>query len=272
MRVDHDSTSKLPIVLSIAGHDPTGGAGVQADIEALVSVGCHPVTAVTCLTVQDTRNVMQLMPVAEEFVQAQIRAVLEDMPVAAIKIGLIGSAEMAEAIHSVLTDYPKLPVVLDPILRAGGGAALAGDGVVEAIRDGLLACTTVITPNSLEARRLAPAADNLDACAMALLEMGADYTLITGAHEPERQVVNRLYGGNRVLETYVWERLPADYHGSGCTLAAAIAGLLAQGSEPTSAIEQAQRYTWRSLDHGYRLGMGQQLPNRLFWTTRTMVI
>jgi hydroxymethylpyrimidine/phosphomethylpyrimidine kinase len=261
--------TKLPVVLSIAGHDPTGGAGIQADIEALLSVGCHAATVITCLTVQDTRDVIQMVPVAEQFVLAQIRAILEDVPVAAIKIGLLGSAETAEAIHSVLVDYPNLPVVLDPVLSAGGGAALSDEGVLESIRGHLLQCTTVVTPNSREARRLAPAADNLDACAMALLEMGADFALITGAHEPERQVINRLYGGNRVLDKYVWERLPAEYHGSGCTLAAAIAGLLAQGSEPRTAIQQAQRYTWKSLDRGYRIGMGQHVPNRLFWTTRT---
>ena len=263
--------TRLPVVLSIAGHDPTGGAGIQADIEALLSVGCHPATAVTCLTVQDTHNVSQMLPLDERFVTAQIRTILQDLPVAAIKIGLLGSAEVAEAVHTVLADYPDLPIVLDPILSAGGGASLSDEAVLESIRRTLIPHTTVLTPNSREARRLTPAADNLDACGMALLDLGAEFVLITGSHEPETQVVNSLYAGNRVLQKYVWQRLPAEFHGSGCTLAATVAGLLAQGNEPCSAIEQAQRYTWKSLDGGYRVGMGQLVPNRLFWTTRTGV-
>lgn len=262
-----------PVVMTLAGNDPSGGAGIPADIETLISLGCHPAPVLTALTVQDTHNVQMLLPINPDQVLAQARAVLEDMPVTAFKIGVIGSAENAVALRALFAAYPDIPVVLDPVLAAGGGTELANAALMEAIQSLLLPLTTVLTPNSVEARRLAPEADTLAACAMALLARGCRYVLITGGHEsePPDEVVNTLYGNNRLLETWRWPRLPDRYHGSGCTLASAIAALLAQGqvphSEPSihSAIHRAQHYTWRSLRAGYRSGGGQLLPNRLFW-------
>lgn len=259
------STYSIPVVMTIAGNDPSGGAGIQADLETIASMGCHGAPVITTLTVQDTRDIKDLLPLSPGLVAAQARAVLEDMPVAAIKIGLLGSVETVGAVHTLLTDYPHIPVILDPVLATGAGTDLAGRELIESIRHLLLPHTWVLTPNSPEARRLAPEADSLDACAMALLEQGCRYVLITGAHEPASHVVNRLYGNHRRLDTYTWERLPHSYHGSGCTLASAIAGLLAQGQEFLSAIHQAQEYTWEALRAGYRVGMGQHLPNRLYW-------
>lgn len=265
-----------PVVLTLAGNDPTGGAGLCADIETLVSLGCHPAPVVTALTVQDTRDVRALLPVDPACVLAQARAILADMPVAAFKIGVIGSAENATALHALLTAHPDIPVVLDPVLAAGGGTELASKELIELVRTLLLPLTTVLTPNSVEARRLAPEADTLNACAMALLARGCQYVLISGGHEPGEDVVNALYGNNRLLETFRWPRLPHQYHGSGCTLAAAIAALLAQGhalysGSPNSAIYRAQNYTWQSLRAGYRAGSGQLLPNRLFWAAASEI-
>lgn len=256
---------KIPVVMTLAGNDPTGGAGIQADIEAIASMGAHAAPVITALTVQDTLNVMRFDPIDATIVIEQARAILEDMPVAAIKIGLTGSLENIEAIHSLLYDYPGIPVVCDPILRAGGGGRLTNDDMQSAMRELLLPYTTVLTPNSEEARTLAHEADTLDACAQELLDDGCELVLITGTHENSETVDNRLYGNHRLLETFSWERLPHSYHGSGCTLASAIAGLLAQGLEPFTAIHEAQEYTWETLKHGYRLGMGQYHPNRLFW-------
>ena len=256
---------RIPVVMTLAGNDPTGGAGIQADIEAIASMGAQAAPVITALTVQDTQNVQRLVPVESSLVVEQARAVLEDMPVAAFKIGLIGSVENIEAIHSILHDYPEIPVVLDPILRAGGGSHLSGEEMQAAMRELLFPYTTVLTPNSEEARNLAHEADNLDACAQELLDSGCELVLITGTHENSTMVDNRLYGNHRLLETFSWERLPHSYHGSGCTLASSIAGLLAQGLEPFTAIHEAQEYTWESLKQGFRLGLGQHHPNRLFW-------
>lgn len=260
-----ESVPNIPVVLALSGSDPSGGAGIQADIEALASHGCHCAPVITAITVQDTQDVKSYAPLDGTLIMEQARAVLEDMPVAAIKIGLLGSSEAVEAIYGVLQDYPDIPVILDPVLASGNGASLSDEEVLEALYTLLLPNTTVLTPNSMEARILAPEADNLDACAMALLEHGCEFVLITGTHENTPHVANSLYGNHRLLETYTWERLPGSYHGSGCTLAASIAGLLAQGLEPLSAIHEAQEYTWETLAHGYRIGMGQPLPNRLFW-------
>jgi hydroxymethylpyrimidine/phosphomethylpyrimidine kinase len=257
----------VPVVMTLAGNDPTGGAGIQADIESIISMGCHAAPVITALTVQDTAQVIGFAPIEAELIIQQARAVLEDMPVAAVKIGMMGSIEAVQAIHSILMDYPDLPVVLDPVLASGSGAELADDEVIGGMRSLLLPLTTVLTPNSLEARRLAPESDNLDACAMSLLDQGAEFVLLTGTHETTPRVYNTLYGNRRKLETFTWPRLEGSYHGSGCTLAAAIAGLMAQGTEPLSAIHEAQEFTWQALNHGYRLGMGQRLPNRLFWAS-----
>jgi hydroxymethylpyrimidine/phosphomethylpyrimidine kinase len=255
-----------PVVLVFAGHDPSGGAGIQADIEALASQGCHAATVITALTVQDTRDVQDFRPLDAIELIAQARAVLEDMPVAAFKLGMLGSVENIEAIHTILNDYPEIPVVFDPVLASGGGTGLGGPELIEAMQVLLLPMTTVLTPNSPEARALARGADTLDACALSLLDTGTDYVLVTGTHEDSRHVDNRLYHEDRLLETFTWERLPGSYHGSGCTLASSLAGLLARGLDPFAAAHEAQDYTWNALRQGYRPGLGQQLPNRLFWT------
>lgn len=260
-----DKLPAVPVVLVFGGNDPTGGAGIQADIEATLSMGCHAAPVITAITVQDTANVMRFETVEPGILIEQARAVLEDMPVSCFKIGMVGSVELAEAIHSILVDYQNIPVVLDPVLRAGGGTSLADEELADAMVELLFPFVTVLTPNSHEARLLAPEADNLDACAQELLETGCEFVLITGTHENTPMVINHLYANHQLLESFQWERLPHSYHGSGCTLASSIAGLLAQGLEPFSAIHEAQEYTWESLKNGYRVGMGQFIPNRLFW-------
>ena len=254
-----------PITLVFAGSDPTGGAGIQADIEAIASVGSHAAPVITAITAQDTCDVRRVYPMDPEMVADQARAVLQDMPVAAIKIGMLGSVEIADTVASILQDYPQVPVVLDPVLASGSGTALAETGLPDYLRRYLFPLVSVATPNSLEARRLANEADNLDACAQVLLETGCEYLLITGSHEQTPKVTNRLYGNRRLLDSYAWDRLPHTYHGSGCTLASALAGLLAHGMEIFTAVYEAQHYTWQCLAAAQRLGMGQHLPDRFFW-------
>ncbi len=254
-----------PVVMCFSGLDSTGGAGIQADIEAITSMGCHAAPVVTAITVQNTRTVIDYTPVKTTLLIEQARAILEDMPVASIKIGMLADTATIEAIHTLLTDYPDIPVILDPVLSASSGVALSDTAAIEAMLQLLLPQTTILTPNSMEAQRLAPESDSLEACGQELLDRGCDFVLITGTHEQTETVENRLFGNHRLLETFHWERLPHEYHGSGCTLAAAIAGLLAQGLEPFTAVHEAQEYTWEALRNGYRLGSGQFLPNRLFW-------
>jgi hydroxymethylpyrimidine/phosphomethylpyrimidine kinase len=260
-----------PIVLSFAASDSTGGAGIQADILTLASMGCHALTVVTAITVQDTAGVDDVMALDPEWVADQARAVLEDMPVHVFKIGLLGSVEIITAIAEVVSDYPNIPLVLDPVLASGRGDELTSDEMVAAMRELLLPQATIITPNSFEARRLAQDDDDdsempdLSQCATRLLHMGCEYVLITGTHENTSQVVNNLYGTTGVVRTDSWDRLPGSYHGSGCTLASAIAASLANGLPLAEGVYEAQEYTWQSLKAGFRPGMGQYLPDRLFW-------
>ncbi len=255
----------VPVVMVFAGNDPSGGAGMTADTEALASMGAQVAPVITALTVQDTRDVQDFQPVEADWVISQARAVLEDMPVACFKLGMLGSLANIEAIHTILHDYPDIPVVTDPVLFAGGGGALAEDDVPDALRSLILPLTTLLTPNAPEARALAREADTLDACAQELLAEGCEAVLVTGADEPTAEITNSLFANSRLLQRWNWPRRPESYHGSGCTLASAIAGLIAQGSELQAAVAEAQEYVQEAIAQGYRPGLGQHIPYRLFW-------
>lgn len=259
------TTDNPPVVLVFGGSDPTGGAGLSADVLTLGSFGCHPAPIATAVTAQDTEGLKQYMPVPPELVIAQARAVLEDMPVAAFKTGMLCNSAIASAIASIVDDYPEIPLIVDPVQQSGRGDPLSEEPLEDALRVLLIPRALLITPNTEEARRLAPEADTLDACGQELLSLGCEYVLITGTHENTPQVLNRLYGNKRLLDTFTFDRLPYSYHGSGCTLATACAAVIAHGLDPVNAIAQALHYTWHTLKHGYRLGMGQHLPDRLYW-------
>ncbi len=257
--------SAAPAVLIFAGNDPTGAAGLAADVLASASLGCHPCPVVTAVTAQDSIGVKQFSLVDTEMVIAQARAILEDMPVAAVKTGMLGSSGIVAAVASILHDYPGIPLIVDPVQASNRGDPLAEEPLEEALRTLLLPRAMLVTPNSAEARALAPGADSLAACAQEIMSHGCDYVLITGTHENTPEVINRLFGNMRLLETFSFERLPTNYHGSGCTLASACAAALAHGLGPIDAVAQALDYTWNTLRHGYRAGMGQRFPDPLYW-------
>lgn len=260
-----------PIVLTFAATDPSCGAGMQADILTIASMGCHPLAVVTGVTVQDTSGVDDVLPMEADWVADQARAVLEDMPVAAFKIGLLGSVENIAVIAEIVSDYPDIPLVFDPVLASGRGDELANEDMLDALRELLLPQTTILTPNSMEARRLVLDEDdeqddpNLAECAKRIMQYGCEYVLITGTHENTPKVINNLYGARGLVRSDNWPRLPGIYHGSGCTLASAIAALLANGLPVEEAVHEAQEYTWEALKYGFRPGMGQHIPDRLFW-------
>jgi len=264
-----------PAVLVIAASDPSGGAGLQADILTLASMGCHPLTVMTAVTVQNTSGVEDLLPIDADWIADQARCILEDVPVAAFKIGVLGSVEAVSAIAEVIADYPDVPLILDPVLASGRGDELAGDELIEAIRELLIPQCTILTPNTMELRRLTQDDDTeadedeqepeVGELAAELIDLGCEYVLVTGTHAPTEEVINKLFHVDGELRRDAWPRLPGSYHGSGCTLASAIAATLARGLDIGDAVREAQEYTWQSLKAGYRLGMGQHLPDRLFW-------
>ena len=261
-----------PSVMTFAATDPSSGAGLQADILTLASIGCHPLSVVTAITVQDTLGVDNVMVFDADWVNDQARTILEDMHVSAFKLGMLGSVENIAVIAEIMADYPDTPLLIDPILSSGRGDELSNEEMQAAMTELLFPQATLITPNSLEARRLAFAEDtdeientSLSESAQRLLGMGCEYVLITGTHERSIEVVNTLYGENGLVKSYNWERLPGSYHGSGCTLTSAIAACLAHGLTMEEAVAEAQEYTWQTLKGAFRPGMGQYIPDRMFW-------
>lgn len=259
--------SNKPVVLCFSGLDPSGGAGVVADIEAINSQGCTATAIITAATVQDSQDVMSFAPMPADLIVEQARAILEDMPVSAIKIGMVGSSEVAQAIHSVLHDYPDIKVIYDPVFSTEKDGALSTPDMVDAVRTLLLPLTSILTPNIFEVHQLAPGSDTPTAAAMGLLETDCDYILLTGTHGKTPDVQHALYSGHRELKRFHYERLPHKYHGSGCTLAASLAAMIALGYETENAVHQALDYTYQTLKHANRIGMGQHHPDRFYWAT-----
>jgi hydroxymethylpyrimidine/phosphomethylpyrimidine kinase len=257
-----------PAVITFAASDPTSGAGLQADILTLASMGCHPLSVITAITVQDTAGVESFLAIDPDWVADQARCILEDIPVAAFKMGVLGSTEIVTLVAEVVSDYPDIPLVLDPVLASGRGDEFASDDMVIAIRELLIPQSTVVTPNIPELRRLAEDDEgdmSLADCAQVLLDSGCEYVLVTGTHDSTADVVNSLYHRGGVLRSDTWQRLPGSFHGSGCTLASALAANLARGLDIADAVYEAQDYTWQALSKAYRPGMGQHIPDRLFW-------
>jgi hydroxymethylpyrimidine/phosphomethylpyrimidine kinase len=245
-----------PLVLTFAASDPTGGAGLQADLLTLAALGCHPLSVLTALTVQDTSGVEHVQAIDAELVARQANRVLAETKVAAFKVGVLGSPGNARAVAEIASAHAQVPLVLDPVLASGRGDALASDATRAALLESLVPCAAVVTPNSIEAAQLG-GKDRL-------LELGCRYVLVTGTHEPTAEVVNKLYDAGGLVREDRWPRLPGSYHGSGCTLASAIAAMIAKGRSVPEAVREAQEFTWQALAAGFRSGAGQTLPNRFF--------
>jgi len=256
-----------PTVLSIAGSDPSGGAGIQADLATVAAFGCHGAAAITALTVQDTTNVHSFRAVEPAELDDQVRAVLSDIPVSAVKVGMLGTPANARTVADILADHPEIPAVVDPVLAAEGGGNLAEADLVEVLHGTLFPRASVLTPNTEEAHRISGGETVPEAVADELLREGAHYVLLKGGHhETEEPVVtDRLFSFGREEASFSHPRLPdRGYHGSGCTLSTAIACGLADGKEVVEAVRAGIDFTFRALRAAYTPGRGQAVPNRLF--------
>lgn len=269
----NESSDKLPTVLSLSSHDPSGSTGVQADIETCMSLGVHCCAVITALCARDTQRMIEMVPTSTSLLIEQTRAILEDMPVTAIKLGYFCKIEQIEALHSILLDYPDIPVVLDPVLSLSidgdaGPLIDRDDKLAEALLALLLPMASLITPDIVEAHRLAREADTADACAQQLLSLDCRAALITGSLRNSEQIVNSLYMPGQQPRRYSWPRLNLFAHGSGATLSASISAYLAHGLHLRDAVLQGQQFTWNSLNASRRLGKGYSIPNRLFWSEK----
>jgi len=251
-----------PIVLCFSGLDPTGGAGIQADIESIGQHGCHAAPIITANTIQDTKNVKSFEPVNAELILKQARSILKDMPVKVIKIGMIGSGAVAEAIYTLIRQHPDIPVIYDPVLFAGGGSSLAKKNLIDAVNTLIIPNTYIITPNIFEALHLTSPKLSPENAAQHLNNIGAQNVLITATHTKSINVVHKIYHKMKCIKSYTYKRLNNEYHGSGCTLAASLAALVAQEIEPINACQNALDFTYKSLLKAQALGNGQLIPNR----------
>ncbi|BBB69020.1 hydroxymethylpyrimidine/phosphomethylpyrimidine kinase [Undibacterium sp. YM2] len=260
-------TTTRPCVLVFAGHDPSGGAGIQADIEAIAAQGAHALPVITALTVQDNDHAYAVHAVDVQIILQQAMTLVAKIPVKVIKLGIVAHKKNATAIASFIQkmklQQPDLQVIVDTVLGSGHGDSLSLDNPVEAIEP-LLKVATLITPNLPELKRLSPHCMDMQAQVENLMQTCEADVLLKGGHATEAQVKNIWFqhGQWQTAQEWLWPRLPGEFHGSGCTLASAIAGQLAIGASLPVALQQAQSYTQQSLQHAYAIAAGQLIPAR----------
>jgi hydroxymethylpyrimidine/phosphomethylpyrimidine kinase len=243
---------RVPTVLSIAGSDSGGGAGIQADLKAFACCGVHGMTAITAITAQNTVEVSAVETVAPEMIVAQVRAVSEDIGVDAVKIGMLGTAETVDAVVEALGLLGEAPVVVDPVMVAESGAALLDEPAREALVERLLPLAAVVTPNIPEARALTGAGehDSQEDLAREVLALGPRAVVVTGGHSED--VIDVFYDG-RKAEALAGERHPGGgTHGSGCTHSSALAAFLARGDTPLQAARVARDVAAQAVLEGLR--------------------
>ena len=256
-----------PVVLSIAGSDSGGGAGIQADLKTFHAFGCFGTTALTAITAQNTLGVDAVHPVPIATVQAQIRAVAEDLPPAAFKTGMLATAELVKAVADAVREHELPNFVLDPVMVATSGDRLLDEDAQQTIVKHLLPLAAVVTPNLDEAAILisGPVEDleGMRRAAEILVEQGARAALVKGGHLQAEELVDVLYDGS---EFYEWRRPKLDTrstHGTGCTLSAGIAAGLAHGRPLRSAVEAALDFVHRAMQTAPGLGRGHGPLNHL---------
>lgn len=275
------STHAPPTVLVFSMSDPTGAGGAAADTLTCAAMGCHAACVITALSVQDSTRMDDVLVIDDEWVDDQARTVLQDMPVAAVKVGALGSSDNAQAVAEILSDYPELPVVFDPFPAARGTASESDDALdaelMAALRRLILPQTTVVTLSLAQARRWIALSSDDDAegeaaedftstqCARQILEWGCEYVLLTNAGTAGTYLVNQLYGPANSLQNESIEHVGLRFRGAGDTLSAGIAALLAQGIDISDAVREANEFLAQALAGGFRIGMGDAMPDRLFW-------
>ena len=242
----------IPRLLTIAGSDSGGGAGIQADLKAFARCGCHGMSAITAITAQNTREVTAVYPLPPEAVVEQVRSVVDDIGVDAVKIGMLGTADTIRAVERALALVGDAPVVIDPVMVAESGAVLLDEGAVDALRDRLLPRAAVVTPNVPEARVLTGAGDEagVEELAVMVLALGPRAVVITGGHREE--ATDLFFDGSEPVPI-PGERYPdGAAHGSGCTHSSALAAHLARGFSPLEAARAAKEIAAAAVRDGLR--------------------
>jgi len=264
--MNHQLSAAWPVALSIAGFDPSSGAGIAADLKTFGAHGCYGVAALTALTIQNTQGVYAVYPTERAVLKETIAALLADGRVKAIKIGMLANRANAEVVSEILESNPAIPSVLDPVIRSSSGKDLMDEACQEYLRDYLIKRAHVITPNLFEASAMTGLrVENLDAmkaAARKLVEMGARAVVVTGGHLDKATDV--LYDGSG-LEVFIGDRVkPDNTHGTGCTFSSAIAAHLALGRQLREAVVLAKAYVTEAVRKAYSVGPGRVPLNHLY--------
>ena len=263
---NHSPSAGSPVILTIAGFDPSGGAGILADIKTFAAHNCYGVAAITALTIQNTQGVAQVYPIEASKVRECAENLLADGRVSVIKIGMLGDATVATAVSEFLGAHPALPVVLDPILRSTSGKDLVDSPGAEILRERLLKRATLITPNQAEASALTglkvETVEEMKAAARKLKEMGAQSVVVTGGHH--EKAVDVFFNGAE-MQVFSADRVkPENTHGTGCTFSSAIAANLALGRHLNDAIVLAKAYVTEAIRKAFPTGPGRLPLNHLY--------
>lgn len=270
-----------PSVMTIAGFDPSGGAGIQADIKTISALGCYATSALTALPVQNTCGVRAIHPIPVEVVAEQMRAIIDDIPPDGIKIGMVHSIELVETITDVLGEYPSLRwdgrIVFDPVMVATSGHRLIEERTTGAIVGKLFPVAAVITPNMDEAAVLAGMAvetlEDMYAAGEKIMGLGCRSLLLKGGHLPTPRLTSLFFDAKGGVTEYRSERVATcNTHGSGCSLSSAIAGYLARGESLADAVARAQEWVSAAIIHGsdVKIGRGNG-PLNHFWDPEKLI-
>ncbi|MFI4939945.1 MAG: hydroxymethylpyrimidine/phosphomethylpyrimidine kinase [Burkholderiales bacterium] len=260
-----------PLILTFGATDPVGAVGIQADLASFAAMGCHGLSVITAILIGDTACIEDMQVIDAEWVADQARVVLEDMPVAAFKVGAVGSIENVSVIAEIVSDYPDIPLILDPFVSAMPDQGLDSEDILVAMRELLIPQTTILIASTVELGRFAETwreqsqEDTLAVDAIRVIEMGCEYLFVTGTPCDMHEVANTLFNESGVVRHDNWQRTPGSFAGAGATLSAAIAAMLANGLDVPAAVLEAQEFTVAAIAHAQRLGMGKLVLNRYFW-------
>jgi hydroxymethylpyrimidine/phosphomethylpyrimidine kinase len=260
-----------PLILTFGASDPVGAIGIQADLASFAAMGCHGLSVVTAILIGDTARVEDMQVVDPDWVADQARVVLEDMPVTAFKVGVLGSIENVSVIAEIVSDYPDIPLILDPFSTAIPDQGPDGDDLLIATRELLIPQTTLLLLSAVELARFAetwrePSTEDMMAVdAMHMIGLGCEYLFVTGTPGDVHDVANTLFSDTGIVREDSWPRQSGSFSGVGNTLSATIAGMLANGLDVPEAVFEAQEFTMATLSHAQRLGMGKLIPDRYFW-------
>lgn len=259
------------MILTFGVADPVGAVGIQADLASFAAMGCHGLSVITALLIGDTAKIEDMQVIEADWVSDQARVVLEDMPVAAFKVGIVSSVESVSVIAEIVSDYPDIPLTLDPFLTGLPDQLMEIDDIVVAIRELLIPQATLLVLSAAELGRLAETwrepspEDTLMLDAMRIIELGCEYLFVTGTPSDPHEVANCLFNDTGLLREDKWPRAAGTYTGAGSTISATAAAMLANGLDVPEAVFEAQEFVMASIAHAQRLGMGKLVPDRYFW-------